>query len=279
LVAAGYEIAAVIVAQNQMAKSRRERQLEVTEIAEKHSIPLLSPADLAEARDQLAGFGAEAAVLIAYGKIVPAVILDLFPREIINVHPSLLPRHRGPSPIESAILDGDQETGVSLMRLAAKMDIGPVYGKRTIPLKSNETKQDLADRLAALGADMVLEYLPKMLDGSAEPRPQDEAGATYDHLITKAAGQIDWTKPASRLEREIRAYAGWPQSRTKLGSTEVIITKAAAAGEALKPGEIHAENKRLLIGTGEGSLEILSLKPAGKPEMPAAAFLAGHKIR
>lgn len=274
----GYEVPAVVTAQNQMAKSRHERQLEVSEVAREHNIPLLSPADLAEARDQLAGFKADAAVLIAYGKIVPAEIISLFPHGIINVHPSLLSRHRGPTPIETAILDGDRETGVSLMRLETEMDTGPVYGQRTVPLQGKETKQELADRLSGLGTDLVIEYLPKVLDGSARPLPQVKLAASYTHLITKSSGQIDWSKPAVQLEREIRAYAGWPKSHAKLGSNEVIITQAAVAETVLKPGQAMTENKRLLVGSGKGSLEILRLKPAGKPEMSAEAFLAGYKL-
>lgn len=274
----GYEVPAIVIAQNQMSKSRRARQLEVSEVAQEHNIPLLSPADLAAAGNQLAGFGAEAAVLIAYGKIVPAGILDLFPKGIINVHPSLLPRHRGPSPIESAIVDGDNETGVSLMRLAAEMDTGPVYAQQTIALSGKETKQELADRLSALGAELVMEYLPKVLDGSAEPLPQPETDATYDHLITKAAGQIDWAKPAVRLEREVRAYAGWPRSRTRLGSTDAVITAAHALAGRGQPGTLRVEAKELGVYTGDGLLIIDSLIPAGKKEMPATAFLAGYKI-
>lgn len=278
----GYEIPAVVIAQSQTAKSRHERRLEVAEIAEKHRITLLSPTNLIEARDRLAGFGAEAAVLIAYGKIVPRAVLDLFPRGIINIHPSLLPLHRGPSPIESSILAGDREIGVSLMRLAAKMDIGPVYDQRSLSLQANETKQELADRLSVLGAELVLEYLPRVLDGSARPRPQDEAGATYDHLITKADGQLDWAKPAIHLEREIRAYAGWPRSRAKLGSTEVIITEAHAVpanDQKLKPGDITAMKEGvIMVECGVGYLCIDRLKPIGKQEMAPQAFLAGYKL-
>ena len=279
LLNADYEIPAIVIAQNQTGKSRRERLLEVSETAQKRNIPLLSPVDLAEARDQLAGFGAEAAVLIAYGKIVPAAILDLFPRGVINVHPSLLPRHRGPAPIENTILNGDEETGVSLMRLAAEMDTGPVYAQRTLSLNGNETKQELADRLLALGADLVMEYLPKVLDGSAEPIPQDEAAATYDHLITKADGLVDWTKSALRLEREVRAYAGWPRSRTAFFGKEAVVTKAhvAGTGGAGQPGGLRIEGRELGVYTGQGVLVIDSLIPAGKKEMTAAAFLAGYK--
>lgn len=282
LISAGYEIAAVVVAQGDAGKSRKPRNLEVAAVAGKHGIPLLSPVDLEAAKNKLASYGAKAAVLIAYGKIVPASVLELFPAGIINVHPSLLPLHRGSTPIENAVLESDQTTGVSLMKLTEKMDAGPVYETVKVPLRGDETKQTLADKLSGIGAELVLKYLPGMLgDGSVAapvPVPQDDSKATVDSHITKSDGRVDWSKPALRLEREVRAYAGWPNSRAKLGSTDVIIIKARVAGENLKPGEMHAIDKRLVVGCGAGALEILALKPAGKREMTAEAFLAGYKL-
>ncbi len=279
LIGAGYRIAAIVVAQSDIGKSRQARELEIAGIAAENDIPLLSPADLLGAKDELAAFGAPAAVLIAYGKIVPPEVLGVFPAGIVNIHPSLLPLCRGSTPIESAILDGANQTGVSLMKLIEKMDAGPIYDRRTSPLGGHETKQGLADKLSAVGSDMLLEHLPAILDGSAKPVPQDNENATSTPHISKADGVIDWSKPALRLEREVRAYAGWPKSPAKLGSNEVIITQAAVinSGYGLKPGEAKTENKRLVVGTGEGSLEILALKPVGKGEMTAEAFLAGRQ--
>jgi methionyl-tRNA formyltransferase len=281
LIDAGYDVAAVVVAQSDIGKSRKPRGLEVADIAAQHGIPLLSPASPAAARRELSSYGAQAAVLIAYGRIVPAEVLGLFPGGIINVHPSLLPLHRGSTPIESAILEGAHETGVSLMKLNEKMDAGPLYETVTVPLEDGAAKQELADRLSAIGADLVLKYLPGILDdssGAAVPVPQDDSKATRDSHIGKSDGVIDWSKPALRLEREVRAYAGWPKSRANLGSTEVIITRSRVAKENLAPGTVRSADKRLLVGTGKDSLEILALKPAGKREMSAPAFLAGHKI-
>ena len=280
LLAAGYEVPAAVVAQSPGGKSRQGRRLEVTDIAKQHKIPLLALPDLSKAHDQLADFGAEAAVLIAYGKLVPQPLLDLFPRGIINVHPSLLPLYRGPTPIESAILNGATETGVSLMRLSAKMDAGPVYAQQAVDLDGTESKQQLANRLSAIGADMMLEYLPRILDSSAKPIPQGDKSAIYTKLITKNEGQLDWTKPATRLEREIRAYAGWPRSRTKLGQTSVIVTKAhVAEGSAGQPGALRIETKQLGVQCGKDVLVIDSLLPDGKKEMSGMAFLAGYNIR
>jgi methionyl-tRNA formyltransferase len=277
LIASGYEVAAVVIAQAETGKSRNQRRLEVAAIAEQHNIPMLAPTDLGAARDELAAYGAEAAVLIAYGKIIPRVILDIFPRGIINVHPSLLPMHRGSAPIENAILEGAAQTGVSLMRLGAKMDAGPVYAQVTVPLEDNETKQSLTGRLSAIGVDLVLKHLPNILDGSATSREQDQSKATYDRLITKEDGQLDWRKPAVQLEREIRAYAGWPRSRAKLDTTEVIITEAHVETGSGQPGEALDNPKQLSFYAGEGVLVIDRLVPPGKKEMTAEGFLAGYR--
>lgn len=279
LLAAGYDVAAVVVAQGEQGQSRRTRQLEVKQVAVEHNIPVIAPADLDEAASELASFDAKAAVLIAYGNLVPQAILDLFPVGIINVHPSLLPLHRGSTPLESVILEGAAETGVSLMRLASKMDAGPIYAQEKIELKGSETKQELADKLSVIGSKLVIEHLPAILSGSLRPTPQDEAAASYDELITKAAGQLDWSKTAVRLEREIRAYSGWPRSRARLGSTEVIITKAHVTDDSGQPGNSWIESRQLGVYASEGNLIIDSLIPSGKPEMPAAAFLAGHNLK
>ncbi|HMH30927.1 MAG TPA: methionyl-tRNA formyltransferase [Methylomirabilota bacterium] len=278
LVDAGYDVVAVVVAQKEVGKSRKGRELEIVQVAEAVNLPALVIDDLAAAKDQLASYKAEAAVLIAYGKIVPQSVIDVFPRGIVNIHPSLLPKHRGPTPIESVILSGEAETGVALMSLAAEMDAGPVYDQQAIKLNGNETKQELADQLGEIGKDLVIKNLPAILDGSLQPKPQAD-DATYDELIDKEDGVIDWQKPAGQLEREVRAYLDWPRSRTSIGSTDVIITKSHVAEGSGTPGTLLIEAKQLGVYCGEGLLVIDNLIPAGKKEMPAQAFLSGYQSR
>jgi methionyl-tRNA formyltransferase len=226
----------------------------------------------------LASYGAEAAVLVAFGVIIPESTLSIFTKGIINVHPSLLPLYRGSTPIESAILDDANETGVSLMKLVPAMDAGPVYAQRSVQLSGHETKQELADLLSKIGGEMVVERLPAILAGSLQPSPQDDTKATYTKLITKQNGVLDWSKPAKQLECEVRAYAGWPRSQTTLNSTDVIITKAHADAGAGRPGSLSVQGKELSVYATDGRLIIDSLIPAGKPEMSAEAFLAGYQI-
>lgn len=278
LIEAGYDVAAVVIAQNPNDKSRSSRQIEIAEMAAAHKIPVVRPHDLLEAKHELATYKAEAAVLIAYGKLIPQPIIDLFPKGIINIHPSLLPLHRGSTPLESVILEGASQTGVSLMKLVAEMDAGPVYAQRKIALGGHETKQELADKLSLIGSKMVLKHLPAILDGSRKPKPQDESAATEDAHITKADSLLDWNKPAARLEREIRAYSGWPRSRSNIGWTKVVVTAARVIEGQGLIGNLYIQNKQLGVYTSQGILIIETLIPVGKKEMSGQAFLAGYKI-
>lgn len=277
VLAAGYQVTAVVVAQNEVGKSRSGRTLEIVQVAAAHNIPVLSPAKLAEAKDELEAFEAEAAVLVAYGKIVPQNIIDIFPRGIVNIHPSLLPKHRGPTPIESVILNSERETGVSLMKLGAKMDAGPVYAQTTVQLSGNETKQALAEQLIIIGKDMLLQHLPEILDGSLQPQSQDDNLATYDGLFEKADGILDFHETASQLERKVRAFAGWPRSRANIGTTEVIITQAHVIDVNGVAGTLWLGDRQIGVHASEGVLVIDRLIPAGKKEMDASAFLSGYK--
>ena len=281
LIAAGYDVVTVVVAQEAASQSRQARPLEIAAIANAHGIPLLSPAKLSEIKDHLAGLGASVGVLVAYGKFVPPSIIDLFPRGIINIHPSLLPKHRGPTPLESVILDGDRTTGVTLMQLAATMDSGPIIAQETMDLRGDETKQDLADQLSSLGKDMLIEHLPAVIAGSSPATPQDDSQAQYDQLIAKDAGRLDataWQRPVATLERQIRAYAGWPRSRTTIGATAIIITQAHVVPGAGSPGSLWLKPKSFGVHAKDGVLVIDSLIPVGKKEMSAAAFLAGYHL-
>lgn len=278
LIAAGYDVAAV-VAHHDAGKSRKPRELEVGIVTANHDIPLFIPGKLSEISDQLHELQADIGVLVAYGKIVQQSIIDIFPHGIVNIHPSLLPKHRGPTPLESVILAGDTETGVSIMSLAAAMDAGPVYAQERVQLSGTETKQQLADQLVAIGKNMLLTHLPAILDGTLQPLPQNDDAAIYDNLITKEAGIINWADPAVVIERQIRAYADWPKSRTQLGGRDVVITKAhvIAGTNTDTPGVIWLQDRHIGMHTGEGILVIDELVPAGKKPMSGSDFLLGYK--
>lgn len=262
-------------------RSRKNREPEIHNIAREHNIPIYIPEKMSDLKEQIIKFSAEIGILVAFGKIVPQSIIDIFPKGIINIHPSLLPKHRGPTPIESIILDNETLTGVSIMQLKKEMDAGPVFVQKTLKLNQTETKQELADKLLTLGASMIVESLPSIISGELIAKEQIDSQSTYDQLIKKKDGIIDWNKTAFELEREIRAFQYWPQSRTVIATKEVSIIKAHAVpsiGAEDKPGDITPvkEAGLIMVATSNGSLCIDELKPAGKNAMTVAAFLAGY---
>lgn len=282
LIEHGYEVAAVI-SNYEEGRSRNSRQLEIKQVADRYDIPVLLPEKPADMLGHIRSFGAQIGVLVAYGRIVPQDIIETLPGGIVNIHPSLLPLHRGSTPIESVILNGEHKTGVSLMSLVKAMDAGPVYAQSEVMLDGTESKQELADSLLDIGTTMLIELLPGILDSRIVPLPQDETRATYDNLLSKGDGVIDWHKPAKRIEREVRAFMGWPSSRTTIAGKDVIVTQAQAVNtnhtEATKPGRIDTvkEPGIITVECEKGYLRIQRLKPAGKKEMSVEAFLAGYR--
>lgn len=270
LIDQGYDVVA-IVSHHSPSRSRNVRPLEVGAIAEKHNIPLLLPHSPMEIYDQLKNLNADAAILVAYGRIIPQKIIDLFPIGIINIHPSLLPKYRGPTPIETPIARGDSETGISIMQLSSGMDEGPVYTQTAIPLTPTSTKFSVYDTIAEKSASLLFSVLPNILDGSLQPTPQNHAEASYCHLLTKKDAYLDpLLQTAAEADAHIRAYLGFPGSRLTLGSVEVIITKAHVSETAADLSIKFSDGRYLTIDR---------LKPLGKKEMPREAFLAGYKDR
>ena len=216
-------------------------------------------------------FTSRYAVLIDFGIIVSKKVIDIFELGIINSHFSLLPHLRGADPITWAIANGDETTGVSLMLIDEGMDTGKLLSYRTLHITENETTPELTDRLISLSDELLQEYVPAYLSSELQPKNQPHPNrATYSRKLTKADSLIDWNEPAVAIERKIRAFLGWPGTRTTLGSIDVIITSAHVS-----PAESELSKR-----CGDGNyLVIDTLKPAGKKEMPARAFLAGYKHR
>ncbi len=280
LIQKGYDIKAV-VSNYEKAVSRNNRSLEIEFVAAKAGITFLVPNKLKEILDQLINLKADAGILVAYGKIVPQSIIDIFPKGILNIHPSALPEHRGPTPIENVILEGSKSTAVSIMSLTKEMDAGPLYAHEQVPLIGNETKQQLSDLMLKTGASLLLKNLPAIFKDRLRAYKQDDLKATYDTLLTKSMGIIDWSKSATNLEREIRAYAVWPGSRTVIADTDVILIKARVKANpvlSLKPGTILLSQSKEKIEAvcATDILEIEQLKPAGRNIMTAKEFIAGH---
>lgn len=222
-------------------------------------------------------FQTEVAILIDFGIIVSRDVIDYFPKGIINSHFSLLPQWRGADPINFAILSGQVKTGVSLMLIDEGMDTGKLIGQKTLALDQTETSPELTDKLVHLSAEILPEYTARYLAGEVVPRAQPHPDrATYSRKLTKEDGVLDFTKPAEELEREIRAFIEWPKSRTTLAGIDVIITSASVSENSGEPGAYEIKDKQLYLFCSTGSLCINKLKPAGKAEMTAQAFIAGY---
>lgn len=278
LIAEGYKIEAIVTSHEE-ALSRKGRVLEVKEVAERYGVPIYFPSSSQELIELSKSFTSEIAVLVAYGRMVPETVIQQFARGIVNIHPSLLPKHRGSTPLESVILEGETETGVSIMSLVKEMDAGPIYGQTHLVLNGTESKAELANQLVHDGLELLISLLPHIIDGSVQPTEQDHTQATYDERISKADGTIDWQKPARQLEREIRAYAMWPKSRTMINGIECVVTAAhvSATNGTNNPGSVTvSEVKELTIACGEDALTIERLIPAGRKEMSAADFIRGY---
>lgn len=264
-------------------RGRRLTASPVKQLAEQHGIDVWQPERFdADARAELPDKRPAVLVVVAYGLILPQWMLDWAELATINVHASLLPRWRGASPIQQAILAGDSESGVSIMQLEPGLDTGPVYGQRATAIESGETAGGLHDRLAVIGAGLLAELLPEILGGAREPVAQDHVQATYAPKIDKRAALLDWGETAEVLERTVRAYNPWPvaEARTDKGERLRIWQAEVAGGHAGgAPGEIVAVgNTGIDVATGSGVLRLTSVQPPGGRLMDAGAWLAGHPI-
>ncbi len=252
-------------------------------LAERRGIPTLKPVKIRtpEFLSELKAFEPDLLVVAAYGRILPNSILDVPRIAPMNVHASLLPRHRGASPVEAAILAGDAETGVTIMRIVERMDAGPMYLQRRISIESSDTQGTLKEKLAELGADAMLEAIDLAARGALVETPQDEALATYTAQVEKKDAVIDWTASAAQIERMTRAYDPWPVARTRLGGDEVLIWRAAiedpgSSGHA--PGTIVSVKPNPVVQCGAGRLRLLEVQAAGRKRIPAADFLRGKRV-
>jgi methionyl-tRNA formyltransferase len=271
LVESSYNVVAVVTKPD--SKSGRGQVLtasSVKKFALDHNITVWQPVKVSDINDDIKALGPDVAgVLVSYGKIIPQTTIDLFNPGIINVHPSLLPLYRGPSPIESAIENGDEQTGVSIMKLTAGMDAGPIYGQIVHKFSGHETRPELYETLFDAGTRALIKLLPTIIDGSIQPTPQDDSKAVYCKLFDK---EDAWLKPnevtAAKAERLVRAHLGFPKTKTSILDHTVIITKAHVSSEQKTPLDILCQDNNYL------SIDEL-IAPSGRT-MTARDFLNGY---
>lgn len=267
-------------------RAGRGRQLSpspVKQLALAHHIPVHQSASLKDpqAQQQLAGLGADVMVVVAYGLLLPKAVIEAPRLGCINIHASLLPRWRGAAPIQRAILAGDAETGITIMQMDEGLDTGPMLLKRPCPIRDEDTAQSLHDRLAGIGAAAAVEALDQLAQGSAHAEPQDDNLACYAAKLSKAEALIDWQEPATRIERQVRAFNPWPVAQTQLAGEVLRIWQAQAVPDAAAqaaPGTVvRADKQGIEVATGAGVLRILSAQLPGKRAMTAVDLLNARK--
>ena len=282
-----YELVAVYTQPDRPAG--RGQQLATTPVkrwALEHGIAVRTPVSFRkpDTLEELRDLRPDVLVIAAYGRLLPPPVLVIAPRGAINIHPSLLPRYRGPSPVTAAILAGDAVTGVTIMLLDEGMDSGPILSQIEMPIGAEDTTGTLTKKLAVAGADLLLQTLPRWLIGEITPQPQDASRVITCAKVEKEHGHIDWTRPALDLERAVRAYNPWPGAYTHWQGKQLKVLHARVAIDSGTPGSVTVVDvpgdgraeKALAIATGDGTLLVREVQLEGKRPMSAREFLAGH---
>lgn len=244
-------------------------------IAQKNKIKVVQPETLKNFELPISDF--DLSIVIEYGRIIPERLLSIPKYNTINIHPSLLPIYRGPTPIQAALLHGDKQTGVTIMQMDATMDTGPLLLQREVDIDPDDTFTTLRDKLMPLALDALIETIPNFIDGTIKPKSQNNTLATYCHLMTRDDGKIDWNKTTQEIYNQYRALTPWPGLWTMWGDKRLKLLALKPSDDSLAPGKIALNHGKIYIGTTDGSLEITSLQLEGKPEMSAKIFANGYK--
>lgn len=290
IIKAGHEVVMVVTQPDK--KKGRGKTMQFTpvkEVAVRENIPVLQPLKVREDEvvKQLGEAKPDVIVVVAYGQILPESILNLPKYGCINVHASLLPKYRGAAPIQWAVINGEQESGVTTMYMAKGLDTGDMIDKVVVPLSKEETGGSLHDKLAKAGAALLVETLDKLKAGTAVRTPQKDEESSYASMLSKSLGNIDWTKPAVEIERLIRGLSPWPSAYTylngktlKLWNTVVLKeTELPVGSHGEQMGEIvYVDKKSFIVKTGEDYINVLELQLEGKKRMETDAFLRGYTL-
>ena len=266
-------------------RSGRGRRLTAPPVklaAVERGITVFQPASLRrdeEARRHISSLAPDLIVVVAYGLFLPAETLNVPPLGALNIHPSLLPRHRGPSPVASAILQGDTTTGVTLMQLDEGMDSGPIIAQRSTGIRADETAEDLTTRLFEMGANLLAETIPGWRSGDVKSMPQDEAEATITKLLKREDGSIDWTHPAEYIARQVRAFYPWPSSFTHWNDRQLKVhwARTLDIDTTAVPGEVVEVPQGIAVAAGEGALLLRRVQLEGRQATDIADFARGYR--
>lgn len=278
-----YEVVGIVTQPDRATgRSRAPEPPPVKRAALQLGIPVFQPESLRDpaAVEQLAALRPDVGVVAAYGEILRKNVLAIPPHGYLNIHPSLLPRHRGPTPVPGAILAGDTETGVTVMLLDAKMDSGPILAQQRVQLPPDARSDTLTEQLFTLGSALLLEALVDYPAGTLTPRPQDDSQATYTKLLKKEDGAIDWRATAIQIERMTRAYHPWPSAHTSWRGQPfklIAVRVHAEWGGSATPGTLLSQNDSVWVATGAGAIELLTIQSSGKRPLAATDWWRGLK--
>ena len=280
---AGYEIPLVITQPDKPAgRGRRLKPPPVKVEAERLGLKVYQPERIKENEELkkiLEEISPDLIVVAAYGKILPDWLLNLPKYGVINVHASLLPKYRGASPIQAALLNGERRTGITIMKVIPELDAGDILSQREVEIREEDDAQTLHDRLARVGAELLTETIPKLIKGEIEPKPQNHDEATYCPKITKKMGRINWERSSEEIFNMVRAFTPWPGAFTYYSGRMMKLTKVRPAEGEGEPGEVIEAGRRLVVATGKGALEILRIKPEGRKEISGDEFIRGYRVK
>ncbi|MSO50510.1 MAG: methionyl-tRNA formyltransferase [Acidobacteria bacterium] len=281
-----HDVAAVVTRSDRpRGRGQKVTPNPVKALATARGIPVLQPTRLDDPEwlAQIESLGADLAVVVAYGRLLPQRLLDIPRLGFINVHASLLPRWRGAAPIHRAVLAGDTQTGITIMRVVLALDAGPTFASATTPIDLTDTSEVLETRLASMGAELLVATIARMTTGAVTETPQDESGVTYAARLERRESQVDWTRPATQIDRQVRGLQPWPLAAVTLGGRRIAFLKSSVVDDA-SPGAtagviLEAGDNGLLIACGTGAVRVTEVLPEGRRAMPASAFLRGTKVQ
>lgn len=283
MVEAGYEITAVVT-QPDKPKGRSDKLIPspVKECALRYGIPVLTPKKIkaSEAVEELKKYEADLFVVAAFGQILSEEILTMPRLGCINIHASLLPKYRGAAPIQWSIIDGEKETGITIMQMDKGLDTGDILFQKVVPILDTDTGESLFDKLAEVGARFLVEVLPDIEAGNIHPIKQDEEKSTYAKMLSKAIGEIDWSKAADTIEHLVRGLNSWPSAYTRLNGKQLKLWQShVVLGIDKEPGTVCEVTKdAIIVATGKDGLAITELQLEGKKRMTTRDFLAGRAV-